>query len=516
MTFSKLFLSLLLAAFFTFTSCQDDTTLNDTAASYIPASATSAASFHPQNMMDKAGYDGFEDLDFFKKMVSETAGNNPLLSQVLEQPELSGVDLDKPVFMAQKLMGEKEQQNTSMIFMSLKNAGDFEKLFSSEGAEIVEQGALRYITAGNAILGWNETTAIALLAHYPATDMAGELTQVFETGAQNSLAANRDFQKSQRGSHDISIWYSSNMLARPEGADAVLLALDIPPAAIRENSLHAYIDFENGRMSGHAYLSLHKSIGRELLGRMFKEKPKTDFTLLLPAEGLDFVTTVALDLRGIDKILSERPQASTFVEPFLDAIGLSRREVIATFGGDVLMAGYENPKGGDPVLVFATNFKNKKAADDYLAKAVGQGMLREMDGGGYKFLGVSSETFSIKVNKGLGFLALKDNVLCFSKDKNIVKTFQNGVARKQSLANLDRARLNGHSACGLLGKESLRDILPSGSQLFKSIEFSFGKNCADFILETGDAETNSLKTMMQKMDEAYRQKERDGRPEKII
>ncbi|MFQ5447472.1 MAG: DUF4836 family protein [Saprospiraceae bacterium] len=512
MTFSKAIYLLLICNILAFSACQDDPSLQGTAATYIPAGATGVVTLNPQQLMDKAGFENFRNFSFFTKMVSATSEQNPLIAQVMEQPERSGVDLGKPVFIAHKLTGGEKQQTTFMLFMSLRNVADFEKMFASENLEIKSQGDVRYITVSDgAILGWNENTAVALSADSPSPGLADELTTIFEARPKQSLADNRKFRQSQQGEHDISLWFSSSELALPEGSEPVFLALEIPPSAFKNNEIHAFMDFEEGRITGHADLYPDDDTGQNLMWRIFKKEQQAGFSTLLPGEGLQFAATAAIDIRGVDKIISERPQLSSPVENFYEAIGLSRREVLSTFGGDFLVAGYDNAGGGEPVMVFATNFKTEGIADAYLKDAVEKGMLREMEGGGYKFLGVSSETFSIRVNKGLGFAALKGSTLCFSKDKDIIESIQNGDATNTTpLAKSGTAQ----PVTGWVSAEMLGQIFPAEGSSFREMQFSARKNGADFILKTSDEHTNSLKTIFEKLDEACRQKE--NVPEKRI
>ncbi|MBK9015773.1 MAG: hypothetical protein IPM82_17870 [Saprospiraceae bacterium] len=111
-------------------------------------------------------------------------------------------------------------------------------------------------------------------------------------------------------------------------------------------------------------------MGDDFIGRFFKKEVKADFSKILPEGQLTFATVMALDLVGIDKFLSERPDNKKYADFVLNDLGIKSSDLIEALGGDVMVAGFGAKSMKDAKIMVAFNLKNEAKAREILQIAV--------------------------------------------------------------------------------------------------------------------------------------------------
>jgi hypothetical protein len=505
--------SLLVAVSLLFVSigCQKDAKIPSDALAYVPATSTMVTAVNLKNLMQKADFESLKKMEFYQDMTFKAEKNNPEISRVLLNPEKSGIDLDQKMYVATDIDRENPETMTTYFLFSLKNAENFANLFKDHSSEITEKDGIKMIgNNADAMLAWNDELAVFAFGNNNESPLPAQISSVFKPDPANGISKNADLMKAIGNSHDVSSWMSTDQLAENDAAGMALNMIDIEPEALKGNYIHSYGDFENGKITGHSEFFITKDLGEKFIGRFFKKEVKTDFTNVLPGQNLTFVAAGAMDLRGIDQFLSERPQSKDYADFVLNDLGMKRKDLIDIFGGDMLVAGYRGGESSDDLkILVATDIKSKQKAQEFLDLSEKQGKLKKIEAGYYKIVSVGNEDFSITRSRGMGTILLQEDKLLFSTNNDLLDQIKSGKfekAGKETLQFADNQTvavwMDFNSMTGLLG----------GTQgnYFKNVKFNINGKGADFIMETQEPGKNSLTTIFQMMNEAYKQRESEG------
>lgn len=483
-------------------ACKKDPLEAEGALAHVPATASTVSSVNLQRLMEKADFEAVKQMGFYQKMLSETRTDNPAIAAALENPAASGIDLTKRIFMATEMMEDNPEEMVTHVLVSLKSASDFEKIVRDGDLEIKENNGRKTVVTNDArqIMTWNDQLLVFSFANGDASRLAEKVAALFDLKPEASIAQNDNFRKAMESEHDMVNWLSTNAIADNPAAGAALNLIDLDKDLLRDNFIHSYGDFENGRMVGHSDFHVNSKLGRGLLGRFFNKEVKTDFSKVLPAGQLAFATTVAFDLSGIDQFLSERPQSQQYVDFVAnDMAGFSRQELLEVLNGDILVANIVGEGGPEQNFVVALGAKSQKAGQALIDKAIADKKLKEIEPGYYNILGFGGEEFSIRVNKGIGKLLFKDGVFVYSPNEAALEQIRFGKTGTELPQSFDNQTIAGwfdmQSAQGYLGTKN--------ANWFKEMRFNVNGSGADFIMQTNDPNTNALKSMFQMMDEAY-------------
>ncbi|MBK8566886.1 MAG: DUF4836 family protein [Saprospiraceae bacterium] len=446
-------------------------------------------------------------MDFYKDMVAETESRDPKLAKVLLDPMAAGIDLTGKIYTATDIGQDNAEEFTTYFFIPLKDAKAFGSLFDQHKTSISTVDGISLFEEGkNAIVGWNEKVAILAVNSQQDADFKNRVIAAFKPQADNPLLKDGKLQKAlSKGNHDITSWLSTNELAKNSGAVFALSMMDVKSDALKDNFIHSYADFEKGKMVGRSEFIVNDQLGKEFIGRFFKDEAKTDFSKVLPNEKLTFATVMALDLVGIDKFLSERPQNKDYADFVLNKAGIKRRDLVDALGGDVMIAGFGGGTMHDSHIQVSMSLRDEAKAKEFLAMAVKDGKLKEVEPNVYKIVSIGNEDFYIKRNKGMGKLLLKNGILTFLTDEALfdkLKGGETGGEYSTALKQFDNQTFAGwfdfQSAWNALGGDQAKS--------FKQMNFKVNGKGADFILETADPNTNSLKALCEMMDEGYKQR----------
>ena len=512
MNFIKKISFLLFASAFLFNfGCQKDAKIPSDALAYVPATSTIVTAVNLKKLMQKADFEAVKKMEFYQDMLNETGKKNPELSRVLLNPEASGIDLDQKMYMATDVKKENPEEMTTYLLFSLKNAEDFANLFKDQSAEITESNGIKMIgNDANATLAWNDGLAVFAFSNNSETPLSQQIAQIFKADPANGIAKNSNLRKAIDSDHDIASWMSTDQLAKNDAAGMALNLIDIDPEALKGNYVHSFGDFENGRIIGHSDFFITKDLGEKFIGRFFKKGVKSDFSKVLPGEELTFAAAGALDLRGIDQFLSERPQSKDYADFVLNDLGMKRKDLLDIFGGDMLVAAYRGDDVfNDPKFLIAIDLKSKKKAQEFLDLAEKQGKLKKIEAGYYKIVSIGTEDFSITRSRGMGRILLQDDKLVFSTNDELLKKIKSGKFEKAGKETLQIA--DNQTFAAWMDFESLTDM-PGGlrGNYFKDMKFNINGKGADFIMETNEPASNSLNTIFQMLNESYKQRGKTG------
>lgn len=493
-------------------SCQKDIPLTG-AATYIPAKATSVTGFNMQRIMKKADFEAIKDMEFFKEMNRKASDQNPLIAAVLKDPYKSGIDLDDKIYIATELDKDQPKTMTNHLMIPLSNVGDFESLLKAADFKFEQEDGLTILHAigGDEVptMMWNDQLAVISIGNSEEVNIAERTKELFSLKKEESLLGENSFAKAINQDHDMVTWMSTNQLAENPTAGMALRMIDIDRDALRENFVHAYADFNEGEIKGHADFFLTREMSKEIIQRLFKDKSDTDFSKVLPKDQLMFAMKGAMNFRGMDQFLSERPQSKEYADFVInDFAGFERKEIIETLDGDVMVAAYaaDNEKSGQFIAAMA--LKNNGKAEKMLAKAVEDKKLKEVEPGLYSVLALGSKDFSIRINKGMGKFLHFEDMLVYSPNEDLLRQIKDGKLElggsevSKAIQHFDDQTMAGWFDFQTMDKEM--GDLPAN--FFKDVRFNLNPTGADFILETTDEDKNSLKAIFEMIEESYLQR----------
>ncbi|MCB0520531.1 MAG: DUF4836 family protein [Saprospiraceae bacterium] len=487
-------------------SCNNEQTTVTDALQYVPENATSVMSVNLKSLMQKADFEAVKQMEFYQEMVRETEQNQPVVASVLLDPEKSGIDLTQKMYVATELNKDNPEELTTYALFSLDDPSAFGKMLSATNMEVVEQNGVKMLKNGpsNAAIGWKDNMAVFALSNSSEVSTTDKLLAVFNPATHGTLASNKAANKALLQPHDFTTWMSTDAMAGNSAAKMGLHMLDLDENVLMGNSIHGYADFENGEMVGHADFFINKGLGKDFIGRFFKKEVETDFSGILPKENLAFAAVGALDVKGIDQFLSERPQTKGFADFALNDLGLKREDLVSILGGDMMVAGFD-ANADKPSFLMAINVKNEKKAQEFLMAAVQQKKLKEVGKNYYKVVSIGNQDFSITINKGMGKLLLKDNLLIFSADDALLEKIKEGklssaeLVDKKILQSFQDQTLAGWFTFSALQKAMDRSV----ARHFDQMKFNVNAKGADFILKTSENGQNSLQTLIKVMNEAF-------------
>lgn len=488
-------------------SCKKDGKLATDALSNVPPTATSITAIDLKRLMQKADFEAVKKMEFYQNLMTEVKSDEPNIAKVLANPAESGIDLQGRIYTAIDLNPENPEEMTTYFFLPLKDEAAFEKLWNQQQKNLLEKNGVKfYDTGGNALVGWKDGLGVFAFTNETSDAFVERFVDVFTKKTDNPLAKDENLQKALSVDHDINSWISTSALAKNPGAGFALSMINVKASALENNFIHSYGDFENGKMVGHADFTINKGLGEDFIGRFFKKEVKTDFSKVLPSENLNFATVVALDPIGIDKFLSERPQSKEYADFVLNDLGMERKDLMAAFNGDMMVAGHSSGEEGESsqqgMVALAVSDKAKVKA--LLEKAVKDNKLKEVEPNLYAVTSVGNEDVAITWKKSIGKVLLLDQFVVFSTEDQLLNAIKSGKTGAGNSASV-LGSFDDQTLAGWLDMKSLYNI--SGGMMPKNMlremRYKVNGKGADFVLETTDPNTNSLKTLFLMVNEAY-------------
>ena len=506
-----------LAGLVALSSCKKDTPLSSKdGLTSIPANATTVFAINVPSLMEKADYENIKDLDFFKEAMKDAADENPRVAEIMQNPDEAGVDLNQKAYMAIEVDEEDPQNVFSAMVLSLSDADLFESNIKSgdNDMEINNGEGFKYAQEDRqSILAWNDQMAVIGNAT-SYTDLQEAVSAYFNTKPEESVAGNKDLQKAFGEEHDVAMWFNSNPFADNPAAQMALGFAEIDSEALKDNYIHGYLDFEMGEMIGHSKMYLQKDLTKDF-SKFFNDEVTTDFTAYVPKDDLLFAFTTALDIKGIDEVLSARPQSKGFIDYSLDKYDLSFTDFAETFGGDIFVVA-QNTGGDKPGGLIATNITDNELLTKFLDLAVefevlipdGNDVYKIDPGAGGQY---RDNDFDVAFEDGMMRLIVEKDMVFITGDPGTLAVVQNGGypagerAEGEIPALLGKHVFGGYMALAALERldESIQDFA------FEDMKIMVDREESNFHLQMEDKSENALKQLIELGNESYL-RERDN------
>ncbi|RMG79992.1 MAG: DUF4836 family protein, partial [Bacteroidetes bacterium] len=346
-------------------ACKSDLFEPKDAAAHIPADVTAITAINARQLMQKADFEAVKEMEFYQAALAEAQKNSPAIAEVMVNPELSGIDLDKNIYITYDLNPKNPEEIFVATVFSIKDRKAFESLLKNADPDVViedKDGFSAVTKYPRQIVAWNDEIGVFGGANSRDIALLDKARDIFETKSETSIAQNKNLRETLSGKHDLSSWLSTDPIAQNPQAGMAMAFLDLDKDALKNNQIHSAVDFKDGQIAGHSDFFISEGLGENFIGKFFKSEIQTDFTKYIPTQNLLSATTLALDIRGMDEFLSQRPQTRDMLVFMAKDAGLEYKDLVETFDGDCLVALYgavENTSNAPaPTPVFSTKIKN--------------------------------------------------------------------------------------------------------------------------------------------------------------
>ena len=499
-----------------FVSCKEDSFTADDALGLVPATSATVGRIDIPTLMQKADFAAIRQGDMYRDAVADTRDDNPTLAQVMEEPETSGVDLDQMAYFFVDVNPEKASESFKGLLLSLKDANLFETLVRSQGADVRSKGDFHYLLSDkDKIIAW--TDGFALFGNSEALiNLVEKAETVLNTQPEESAARHKDLRKAFSQSHDISFWFSSNSLAvSPEAQLGGSLA-ELDEDDLKNNYAHGYLDFLDGRIEGETRLFLTNKLAREL-NKLFRDEVRTDFARYIPREGVALLLTNALNIEGIEEVISARSQSKGFLEFGMKDYDLKIKDIRETFGGDIALISVEK-EGGRKSGLFVTDIKDEAKLQRILNIALEKESLEREADNRYKLLSsadrFAEDMFKIDFEDGAPRLVVQDKLLFISGDPAWLEQVQKGgYAKGDRLEGDLRGRLDQHLFATYINTRLL-GAFDGDPELagVKDLDIQADRSKISLRMRMEEEQMNALKYLFQRAEQQY-EREEDREPE---
>lgn len=504
----------LIPTLFLFNACKKSTAIGNDSITNIPANVSSVTAIDIGQLMEKADFENVKKMEFFQDMLRDVQNQNPALAKVLENPASSGIDLTKNAYTFNDIDAKNLSKSFNGIIVSIANKADFESLLASANVDKInaKEGYQQAKQSRNSVVAWNDE--IAVLGSNTIGNVDDFTDKIFKTTKENSIASNEDLKKCMANNHDVVSWLSSNAIAENPQAGMFLAFANIKVDALKDNFIHSYVDFNKGEVVSKADYFLQNDLKKDL-DLFFKDEVKTDFKKYVPGDQLNFAMTTALDFNGINQVLTERPQAKSYVNFVLQEYGLSLDDISDAFNGDLLLSTYNNTDDNGTTGLFMTKIGKRDVFDKFISLAIEYELLTKTDDNTYSMnagnmgRGMSSPFGTGSLNTQ-GKLVIHDDILFMSADEDLLNSIKAGTYKGSFISKDKYKMLSNNIFAAFADIEMLKNFSEELNSLdVKEVTTSSNRKNSVLNVEMNNKNVNSLKSIFEMVNKAYLQKQKD-------
>ena len=506
---------LLLVGVLVLTSCKEKANLQLNA---IPADAVFVVAVENQKMIQKGGLNNPSDYKLFQKAQEEMSSEmNPeskkIFDEFLKNPKSSGLDVEKTYIYGSVM----EDGMYFVVNFKMDSQSTFEKkikkLFEAEDEtlQIVEEEGIKLILDDDKLrLAWNDDLLLLFGGNISSLDYKS----FFNLPSDKNILSVADFVTFQKDSYDIGLWMAYGDLFSL--FDKLSTGFNMPAYLdeFKDAYFHGYVNFNNGEINATGRMSPESKV--EDFMKKYPIIKKNINTALLEdfPEKSYFLSSISVDMAEYLKVVTEQfsqmgqmPGMDTYLEMLNDP---TVKTVLDILEGDLVFSLYNFAQGPLPVPLMGLSFTLKNEGDFERLLSLFPGDMLTKNGDYY----VMSTPMMVGI-----YVGYKDKRVFITDDADAIASFvgkgfspnlkssaqANELKSSPALLhmNLDletypeniRALITGYATseikAGLKFLEPMKDIS----------YYATAKNEVVFSLKFKDSKQNSLKTLMQSIDE---------------
>jgi hypothetical protein len=518
----KSILYLFVTACITVTSCKPDVASSDQL-SLIPGDAKVVFEIHGNEIFSKSGLNSPDDFQMLGllKMGNTKAYN--FVESLLKGSKEAGISAEKVLFYSSGIPDWA-------VIIPVSDRANLEKWLKEAGTpEPSNEGEFSYIADGFS-LAWNDNLAII-----SAADNRNQIAERFNPKKDGLLAVNDDFKQYAEKNADIRVWlrygfitdlYTNILFFAPSSFSGEDIA-DLSLLKEFENiSIHSYINFENGKITGSGSLHPAEEVAKlKEKFPVFKSSFNTAILKDLPEQSylavnafFDVKAYFSIMREYLEKIIENTQKLSDYysedrndeLSDFLNSSEL--KSVLDALGGDILLSIHGFNKGliTYPLASIVFTVNGESAFKDIL-NLIPKDAYREQNG--YYAVSVSKTFIPV-------YFAYKDSRVFVSNDLEAVTGFVDGLKSKTFADNpigkvmTDKMVLYFNLDFETYPKDIkmfLQNIMGQEFNIFTSIvgiyENMYFSSDADynseFVLQLKNKDVNALKQILKQVEQVY-------------
>ncbi len=488
-------------------ACQPEAALRDDALQYMPTDVTAVAVIRPQQMMNKADFEAVRQMEFYREMVDEAADELPFSAELFEDPARTGIDLEQNMYLANWPAWGESGDDATALFFSLADTAAFARMVDQlEAKPQVSPAGYRYSTAGNdGVLAWDGRIGLAMKGE----GFTDGPDRFFKQAPEASLAANRNLQQCLEEDFDMALWLNANALPGDVNTNLAENLGIVDPEALRDNYIHNYVFFEEGRIRNESRFFIRKKL-RNDLDLFFREGVEEDLTPYIPGENLEALLTVAFDLPGIDQLLVEK-YSKGFAEEAAQRYGFSLQDLLKALEGDMALGIYPRPDTmSQPELLFVATITDHDQLRELFAGMEAKELLIKLSESTYElqpYEEVIKTDSTTKVNRinWQGRLWVDGDRLVIARTPERLQQIQSGDFTADSDYHRALSGERKASIFTLAGRVPVDK--PGEASPFGQMRAWTDRETGNLILETKDGGANSLNYLLRYYNEEFKSKQ---------
>ena len=518
MTTINRFLLLALVATFTLATygCKRDTPhasfslkgFTGDALTHIPADASLVGRIDIQALMDKADFEEMKEMEFYRNMIKEAGEEKKIVADMLENPELSGIDLSEYMYFFAVSSKNRGHEAFSAVVCRLDDATQFETLVAAIDRINIEKKEDWFLATSKdgVAIGW--TDDLAVISGGERRDIENNIVKIFNTEKRNSILGNTGLKKAFGAGHDITVWANSDALAESMYDDMKmqLAFMGLKKKDLTDNHFNTYIDFEDGFVVADSRYMLSKALDEEF-DMITGKEVATDFTPYIPAENLNTVMSMALNYEGIYKKIKESGMMG-LANMGLVEYDLTVEDIAKVFGNDLAFASYHNSENAKSSGLFMTTIKDKKRLNKLLQVGEDTGLLNVLGNGEYEIVGAGNmlNEFGGTRSKGKPKLLIDGDRLFVTDRNDILSQVKRGTfVRADRIKGKAAEVLRGHTMGMYIDSKGIKNVVDELDENYvEDMFFTFGADKSEVRINTLNKNQNSLKTLVEMMNEQYK------------
>lgn len=220
----------------------------------IPKEAIAVSVIDVYSLAKKGKMKDFKELNLFKafkeEVNSESKKTSKMMTSVMEDPRMTGIDFKSDVFVY--YMNEDEQY--FCLSMALKNEGKFESFLeefmetSEMDYSIENENSFKYMAAAPEMtIAWDENKLMFLGGfNNDIEPLKAQLKSLFSLNSEDRITSNEDFNEFYKNKRDISAWVSTNSLMKSTIFMAIPKGLN---TNLEDNYISMHLNFGDDNIS---------------------------------------------------------------------------------------------------------------------------------------------------------------------------------------------------------------------------------------------------------------------------
>ncbi len=479
--------------------------LADDSLKNVPSDVTSVTAFNLNQMMQKADFEHVKRLDFFEAGIAELQKEKPALAAIMANPFSSGVDLSKNAYVVMDLdKNNPDDFRFGAVIFSIDDSGAFQKTMEevSEHTAIIRDDFKMIGSEGNGGrqgggVFWNDNFGM-LAGGDRSIDIEACVAPYFDKTKKTSIADNPDLAKCFSDKYDIATWVSSDAIAENAELKTAASFMGISSSSLKENYFHSYFNFEKGAIAGNTKHFLQKELTNDLQ-LFFKKGVKKDLSKYIPAEDLGMAFSAALDAKGIYQIISEKTGGATAVNAGLKKYGFTGKDIANAFGGDLVVAVYNNPESKyDPNGLLTATIGDRKLFDQFLDLGV---QFEVMVPDGEDIYRLNDGPKELKD----AYLYVSKDVFFITNSKSTLETIQSGGYPSADRIPSDAYEaLTSNAFGGMINFDFMKRMEKDFEKMpFTDARMNAGLKSSSMQMDLKNKEVNSLQAIFDMINDMY-------------